>query len=53
VIGALLVFSAGLGFYQERHGKQAVALLRSQLTVSARSAGTGSGRCCRRRAGPR
>jgi H+-transporting ATPase len=36
VIGALLVFSAGLGFYQERRGKQAVALLRSQLTVSAR-----------------
>jgi H+-transporting ATPase len=36
VIGALLVFSAGLGFYQERNGKKAVALLRSQLTVSAR-----------------
>jgi len=36
VIGALLVFSAGLGFYQERRGKKAVALLRSQLTVSAR-----------------
>lgn len=36
VIGALLVFSAGLGFYQERRGKQAVALLRSQLTVTAR-----------------
>jgi H+-transporting ATPase len=36
VIGALLVFSAGLGFYQERRGKQAVALLRSQLSVTAR-----------------
>jgi H+-transporting ATPase len=36
VIAALLVFSAGLGFYQERHGKKAVALLRSQLTVSTR-----------------
>jgi len=35
-IGALLVFSAGLGFYQERRGKQAVALLRSQVTVNAR-----------------
>jgi H+-transporting ATPase len=36
VIGAMLVFSAGLGFYQERRGKQALALLRSQLSVSAR-----------------
>jgi len=36
VIGAMLVFSAGLGFYQERRGKRAVALLRSQLPVSAR-----------------
>ena len=37
VIAALLVFSAGLGFYQERRGKKAVALLRSQLSVSARA----------------
>lgn len=36
VIGALLVFQAGLGFYQERRGKRAVALLRSQLKVNAR-----------------
>ena len=36
VIGGMLMFSAGLGFYQERRGKRAVALLRSQLTVSAR-----------------
>lgn len=36
VIAAMLAFSAGLGFYQGRRGKQAVALLRSQLTVTAR-----------------
>jgi len=42
VIAALLVFSAGLGFYQERRGKNAVALLRSQLTVSARVRRDGS-----------
>jgi H+-transporting ATPase len=36
VIGALLVFSAGLGFFQEGRGRKAVALLRSQLSVSAR-----------------
>jgi H+-transporting ATPase len=31
VIAALLVFSAVLGFYQERRGKRAVALVRTQL----------------------
>lgn len=36
MIGALLVFSAGLGFSQERRGRQAVALLRSQLSAVAR-----------------
>jgi H+-transporting ATPase len=36
VIVALLIFQAGLGFYQERRGKRAVALLRSQLKVNAR-----------------
>lgn len=36
VIGALLLFQALLGFYQERRGKRAIALLHSQLTVSAR-----------------
>jgi H+-transporting ATPase len=36
VIAALLVFQALLGYYQERRGKRAVALLRSQLKVNAR-----------------
>jgi H+-transporting ATPase len=36
VIGALLLLSAGLGFTQERRGRRAVALLRSQLSVLAR-----------------
>jgi H+-transporting ATPase len=36
MIGLLLVFNAGLGFYQERRGKRAVALLRTQLTINTR-----------------
>lgn len=36
VIAALLLFQAVLGSYQERRGKHAIALLRHQLTVSAR-----------------
>ncbi len=36
VIAALLVFQAGLGFYQERRAKRAVALLRQRLSINAR-----------------
>ncbi|MGC8510088.1 MAG: plasma-membrane proton-efflux P-type ATPase [Acidimicrobiales bacterium] len=36
VIGALLVFNAGLGFYQQNKAQRALHLLRQRLTVMAR-----------------
>jgi len=36
VIGALLVFNAGLGFYQQTKAQRALGLLRQRLTVTAR-----------------
>jgi H+-transporting ATPase len=36
VIGALLVFNAGLGFYQQTKAQRALGLLRKRLTVTAR-----------------
>ena len=36
VIGALLVFNAGLGFYQQTKAQRALGLLRQRLTVKAR-----------------
>jgi H+-transporting ATPase len=36
VIGALLVFNAELGFFQQARAQRAVSLLRQRLTVNAR-----------------
>ncbi|MCL4307899.1 MAG: plasma-membrane proton-efflux P-type ATPase [Candidatus Thermoplasmatota archaeon] len=35
-IGALLVFQAGIGYYNEQRAKKAIALLRQRLSVTAR-----------------